>query len=35
MMAKVKKEVRDPQHQMYTNFFFVSGRVPAAAAAAE
>lgn len=29
IMAKVKQEVRDLQHQLYTNFFFVSGRAPA------
>lgn len=31
IMAKVKKQVRDPQWQLYTNFFFVSGRAPPAA----
>lgn len=30
IMAKVKKEVRDLQWQLYTNFFFVSGRAPPA-----
>jgi hypothetical protein len=30
MMAQVKNEVRDPQHQLYANFYFIHGRVPLA-----
>lgn len=30
MMAELKEEVRDPKHQLYSNFFFISGRAPPA-----
>ncbi len=28
MMSKVKNEVRDPQHQLYANFYFIYGKAP-------
>lgn len=28
IMTKAKKEVRDPQQQIHTNFWFVYGRKP-------